>query len=131
METFLELNLRLRKVYMCERLKLMLRSDQDRDNYFMTYALTEAKAALNAGEIPVGCVVVAGDKVIGLGRNSRHSSDSKLAHAEINAIRTIENFLVDHRGTCEMFVTLEPFFWQEQLDWGSLVSIIWSSRRKR
>ena len=74
----------------------------------MGHALNEARAALAAHEIPVGCVIVFQDKIIASARNSRYSSLSKIAHAELNAIRSADAFLYEHQGACEIFVTLEP-----------------------
>ena len=74
----------------------------------MARALTEARAALEAGELPVGCVIVRGCEVVASAGNSRHASRSKIAHAELNALRAAERLLHESRGACEMFVTLEP-----------------------
>ena len=56
------------------------------DAYFMDEALTLAREAAADGEVPVGCVIVRGDTVVGRGRNRRETDKSALAHAEIEAI---------------------------------------------
>ena len=79
------------------------------DAAFMTLALVQARAAMAAGEIPVGAVVVRAGQVIATGSNAPVGHHDPTAHAEIEALRaaalTMGNYrLVD----CELFVTLEP-----------------------
>ena len=76
---------------------------------WMRHALALADEAAAAGEVPVGCVVVRGDRIIGRGRNRRGEERSALAHAEIDAIREACAALGDWRlGDCGLYVTLEP-----------------------
>ena len=83
--------------------------DAARDARFMEEALALAAEAAADGEVPVGAVVVRGEKVLGRGRNRREKGHSALAHAEIEAIRQACEALGDWRLTgCELFVTLEP-----------------------
>ena len=76
---------------------------------FLREALRLADEAAEAGEIPVGCVIVKGGEIIGRGRNRREEAKSALAHAEIIAIdeacRTIGDWRLDN---CGLYVTLEP-----------------------
>ncbi len=82
---------------------------QQQKNQFMLAALIEAKKAAKHGEIPIGCVIAAGDKIIGRGYNSRESAHDATAHAEINAIRQADQVVNDWRLTdSSLFVTLEP-----------------------
>lgn len=75
----------------------------------MEAALELAKEAARIGEIPVGAVVVKDGKIIAKGYNTRESDKDITGHAEINAIREAERFLVDWRlNDCDMFVTMEP-----------------------
>ena len=79
------------------------------DAYFMDEALTLAREAAADGEVPVGCVIVRGDTVVGRGRNRRETGKSALAHAEIEAIGEACRHLGGWRlWQCELFVTLEP-----------------------
>ena len=55
------------------------------DEQFMREALLLAKQAYEEGEVPVGCVVVQGDQIVGQGRNRREKNRNALAHAEIEA----------------------------------------------
>lgn len=76
---------------------------------YMNLALDLAKKAAEAGEVPVGCVVVQNGQVIGQGRNRRKETHSTLAHAEIEAIHMACETLQDWRlDDCELYVTLEP-----------------------
>lgn len=77
---------------------------------WMRLALTEARAALATGDVPVGAVVVdAGGHVIGRGRNERELLQDPTAHAEIVAIRQAAAALGDWRLIgCTLVVTLEP-----------------------
>ena len=56
------------------------------DLYFMDEALKLAAEAAAEGEVPVGCVIVRGDEIVGRGRNRREKGKTALAHAEIEAI---------------------------------------------
>lgn len=75
----------------------------------MVLALEQARAALAAGEVPVGAVVVRQGQVIGVGRNAPVASHDPTAHAEIVALRAAAQALGNYRlDDCELFVTLEP-----------------------
>ena len=76
---------------------------------WMREALALADEAARAGEVPVGCVIVREDRIVGRGRNRREEERSALAHAEIDAIREACAALGDWRlGDCGLYVTLEP-----------------------
>ena len=76
---------------------------------FMSKALEQAKKAYEAGEVPVGAVIVKDGKVLASAFNKRESSFDATAHAEILAIRKACKKLGDWRlEGAEMFVTLEP-----------------------
>ena len=79
------------------------------DEKFMREALALAQAAADEGEVPVGCVVVRGEEIVGRGRNRRESAKSALAHAEIEAIAEACRTLGGWRlWQCTLYVTLEP-----------------------
>ena len=76
---------------------------------WMDEALRLAREAGEAGEVPVGCVVVRGGEILGRGRNRREEERSALAHAEIEAIREACSRVGDWRlEGCALYVTLEP-----------------------
>ena len=79
------------------------------DHYYMEQALALAREAAQEGEVPVGCVIVQGDEIVGRGRNRREHTKSALSHAEIEAIAQANQRLGGWRlWQCELFVTLEP-----------------------
>ena len=79
------------------------------DLEFMAEALTLAKEAADEGEVPVGCVITLGDRIVGRGRNRREKGKSALAHAEIEAIDQACKTLGGWRlWECTLYVTLEP-----------------------
>jgi tRNA(adenine34) deaminase len=81
----------------------------ERDARFMREALAQARLAEAAGEVPVGAVVVHGDRVIGRGHNAPIGSHDPTAHAEIQALREAAQALGNYRlDGCELYVTLEP-----------------------
>lgn len=76
---------------------------------YMNRALELAAEAAQAGEVPVGALIVKNGQVIGEGKNDRESSHSALGHAEINAIAAACKALGTWRlDGCTMYVTLEP-----------------------
>ena len=75
----------------------------------MALALAEARLAAEAGEVPVGAVLVKDGQVIATGRNTPVAQHDPSAHAEINALRAGAAALGNYRlDGCELFVTLEP-----------------------
>ena len=76
---------------------------------YMRLALSLAEEAGQAGDVPVGCVVVRNGAVIGRGQNRRERDKSALGHAELEAIEQATRALGDWRlDGCELYVTLEP-----------------------
>jgi len=79
------------------------------DARFMGLALAEAAAAEATGDVPVGCVVVKDDRVIGRGRNRRELLKDPTAHAEMIALTQASAELESWRlDGCTLYVTLEP-----------------------
>lgn len=79
------------------------------DEVWMKEALRLAQRAQDAGEIPVGAVVVHQQRIVGRGFNRNIADRDPSAHAEIVALREAGAALGNHRlSDCEMFVTLEP-----------------------
>ena len=79
------------------------------DEKYMKEALHQAKKAYALGEVPIGCVIVYQDKIIGRGYNRRNTDRNTLAHAEITAINKASKKLGDWRlEDCSLYVTLEP-----------------------
>ena len=79
------------------------------DTVFMDAALALAREAALDGEVPVGCVIVRGDEIVGRGRNRRETEKTALGHAEIEAIADACRSLGGWRlWECTLYVTLEP-----------------------
>lgn len=76
---------------------------------YMKEAIKQARKAYALEEVPIGCVIVYQDKIIGRGYNRRNTDKSTLAHAEITAIRKASKKIGDWRlEDCTLYVTLEP-----------------------
>lgn len=79
------------------------------DRIYMEEALRLAREAKDAGEVPVGCVIVRDGQIVGRGKNRRETGKSALAHAELDAISQACQTLGGWRlWECTMYVTLEP-----------------------
>ena len=79
------------------------------DERYMTLALQEAQHALEAGEVPVGCVIVAGNQIVGRGHNLTQTLQDVTAHAEIQAITAAAQTLGGkYLNDCTLYVTVEP-----------------------
>lgn len=76
---------------------------------YMREAIKQAKKAYALGEVPIGCVIVHKDKIIGRGYNRRNTDKNTLSHAEITAINKASKKIGDWRlEDCTLYVTLEP-----------------------
>lgn len=79
------------------------------DEKYMKEAIRQAKKAWKLWEVPIGCVIVHGGKIIARGYNRRNTDKNTLSHAELNAIRKASRYVGDWRlEECTMYVTLEP-----------------------
>ena len=79
------------------------------DEKYMKEAMKQAKKAAAIEEVPIGCVIVYGDKIIARGYNKRNLKKNTLAHAEIIAMNKASKVIGDWRlEGCTMYVTLEP-----------------------
>ena len=82
---------------------------QARDEFFMRHALACAQQSYDAGEVPVGAVVVHQNRVIASGYNHPIGLNDPTAHAEVQALRAAAQILQNYRmPECELYVTLEP-----------------------
>lgn len=79
------------------------------DSYFMKRALQEAVTAYDKGEVPVGAVIVADQRIIARAHNLTEQLRDVTAHAEMQAITAAANFLGGkYLHHCTLYVTLEP-----------------------
>jgi tRNA(adenine34) deaminase len=79
------------------------------DEFFMREALRLAQRASDEGEIPVGAVVVAANRIIGKGYNETEKLNDSTAHAEMIALTSaFQNMGAKYLPECVLYVTLEP-----------------------
>ena len=80
-----------------------------KEEKYMKEAIKQAKKAVLAGDVPIGCVIVYEDKIIARGYNKRNAKKTTLAHAELLAIEKASRGVGDWRlEDCTMYITLEP-----------------------
>ena len=76
---------------------------------FMQIAIEEARKAARKGEVPIGAVIVCGDRIVAKAHNVRERKQNALAHAEMLCIaKACRRFRSWRLDTCAMYVTLEP-----------------------
>ncbi|WP_096058767.1 tRNA adenosine(34) deaminase TadA [Haliangium ochraceum] len=80
----------------------------ERDEEFMAAALEEARLAGDAGDVPVGAVIVCDGEIIARGRNRRQLDKDPTAHAEVEALRSASRSLGNWRVEGTLYVTQEP-----------------------
>lgn len=79
------------------------------DQFFMGFALAEARQAREAGEVPIGAVVIFENQIVGSGHNQPIGLHDPTAHAEILAIRQAAERIGNYRLTdATLYVTIEP-----------------------
>src|SRR5436190_23865534 len=79
------------------------------NEHYMRLALAEAEQAVAENEVPIGAVIVQGERVIAAAHNQREMLHDPTAHAEMIAITQAAGFLGDWRlEGCTLYVTLEP-----------------------
>ena len=79
------------------------------DEYYMQQAILEAKAAFAEEEIPVGAVIVSGERIIARSHNNTERLHDVTAHAEMLAFTAATNMLnAKYLTDCTLYVTLEP-----------------------
>jgi len=80
-------------------------------DYYMSFALDQAKIALACDEVPIGAVVVKDNEIIGSGYNQVICQNSVTAHAEMNAIIDASLSINSYRlSKCDLYVTVEPCY---------------------
>jgi tRNA(adenine34) deaminase len=99
------------------------------DDYFMQQALKEANKAYDDGEVPVGAVVVMGERVIARGHNQVERLNDPTAHAEIIALTSAFNYLGSkYLPEASIYITVEPcLMCAGALYWSKVSRIIWGA----
>ena len=84
-------------------------NQKEKDIFYMSKALAEAKTAFEKDEVPVGAVIVSNDKIIARAHNLTEMLNDVTAHAEMQAITSAANYLGGkYLHDCTLYVTLEP-----------------------
>jgi tRNA(adenine34) deaminase len=103
------------------------------DEYFMKKALQEAEMAFEKGEIPVGAVIVSGDKILARSHNLTELLHDVTAHAEMQAITSAANYIGGkYLKNCTLYVTLEPCqMCAGALYWSQISKIVFGARDEK
>lgn len=99
------------------------------DNYYMRQAITEAKKGSDAGEIPVGAIIVCNDRIIARAHNLTETLSDVTAHAEIQAITAAAATLGGkYLKDCTLYVTLEPcIMCAGALGWSQISKVVYGA----
>ncbi len=99
------------------------------DTFYMQQALNEARKSAVKGEVPVGAVIVASNRIIARTHNLTETLNDVTAHAEIQAITAAAEYLGGKYLTdCTMYVTLEPCaMCAGALYWSKISRVVWGA----
>lgn len=99
------------------------------DEYFMREAIKESKKALDRGEVPVGAIVVAKNRIIARSHNQTEELTDATAHAEMIAITSAANYIGSkYLSECTLYVTLEPcVMCAGALHWAQLQKLVYGA----
>lgn len=99
------------------------------DTYFMRQALTEARAAAEEGEVPVGAVIVCDNRIIARAHNQTERLNDVTAHAEMLAITAATEALgAKYLQKCSLYVTVEPcMMCAGAIGWAQISEIVYGT----
>ena len=99
------------------------------DVYFMKQALLEAREAASEGEVPVGAVIVCGDRIIARAHNQTERLNDPTAHAEMLAVTSATSALGEKYLTdCRLYVTVEPcVMCAGAIGWAQLAVVVYGA----
>src|SRR5829696_8729218 len=103
------------------------------DEYYMMMALKEARRAFDAGEVPVGAVILQQGKVIGKGYNQVEQLTDPTAHAEIIALTSAFNYLGSkYLPDATIYITIEPcLMCAGALYWSKIKRIVYGAQDEK
>lgn len=106
-----------------------MNEQQQTDEKFMRQALNEARKAFDEQEVPVGAVVVAGDRVVGRGHNLVETLSDPTAHAEMQALTAAASTLGGkYLSQCTLYVTVEPcIMCAGAIGWAQVGRVVWGA----
>jgi tRNA(adenine34) deaminase len=101
--------------------------------FYMKEALKEAQTAYEADEVPVGVVIVSGDRIIARAHNLTERLNDVTAHAEMQAITSAANYIGGkYLNECTMYVTLEPcVMCAGALNWSQIGKVVYGASDER
>jgi len=99
------------------------------DVYFMKQALLEARKAASEGEVPVGAVIVCGDRIIARAHNQTERLNDPTAHAEMLAVTSATSALgAKYLTDCRLYVTVEPcVMCAGAIGWAQLAVVVYGA----
>ncbi|KYP13782.1 MAG: tRNA-specific adenosine deaminase [Flavihumibacter sp. CACIAM 22H1] len=99
------------------------------DEHFMKQALVQAQQAFDAGEVPVGAVVVINNRIIARGYNQVEQLNDPTAHAEMIALTAAFSFLgAKYLPDAALYVTVEPcLMCAGAIYWSKLGKVVWGT----
>ncbi|BAR51894.1 cytidine and deoxycytidylate deaminasezinc-binding region [Tannerella forsythia KS16] len=99
------------------------------DVYFMKQALLEAREAASEGEVPVGAVIVCGDRIIARAHNQTERLNDPTAHAEMLAVTSATSVLgAKYLTDCRLYVTVEPcVMCAGAIGWAQLAVVVYGA----
>ncbi|MDH5365702.1 MAG: nucleoside deaminase [Cyclobacteriaceae bacterium] len=103
------------------------------DEHFMKEAIRQAEIAYEKGEVPVGAVIVADNRIIARAHNQTEQLNDATAHAEMLVITAAENHLgTKYLNECTLFVTLEPcVMCAGALYWAQLGKVVFAAQDEK
>lgn len=110
-----------------------MQTEEEKHIFFMNEALLEAKKAYQKGEIPVGAVIVANDKILIRTHNLTEQLCDISAHAEMIAITGVANALqAKYLPDCTLYVTLEPcVMCAGAIFWSQIKQVVFGAKDER
>jgi len=111
----------------------MSKMDPFIDEYYMKQALAEARLAAEEGEVPVGAVIVSGDRIIARAHNQTELLNDPTAHAEMLAITSAAGTLgAKYLTDCYLYVTIEPcVMCAGAIAWSQLSTLIYGAKDEK
>jgi tRNA(adenine34) deaminase len=103
------------------------------DEYYMSEALSEARLALEEDEVPIGAVVVCGNRIIARAHNRTESLHDPTAHAEMLAITAATSAMgAKYLKECRLYVTVEPcIMCAGAISWAQLGELIYATEDEK
>ncbi len=105
-----------------------METQRQKDEKFMRQALNEAECALKKEEVPIGAIVVVGDRIIGRGHNLVETLTDATAHAEMQALTAAAACYGKYLPECTLYVTVEPcVMCAGAIAWSQVGRVVWGA----